>query len=122
MRRRRFSECENIVQKEEKWLFRHLEGSRICSPATCGNQPHTINTLNLFRPLWNRGAGTAKIAKISTTVVNARMRNWIFVKVETDQPGLYGWSEATLEWKMSSIPHLKMEMTNVDRSINPFQA
>ena len=25
-----------------------------------------------------------KITKISTVVVNARMRNWIFVKVETD--------------------------------------
>ena len=30
-----------------------------------------------------------KITKISSVVVNARMRNWIFVKVETDQPGLY---------------------------------
>jgi len=44
-----------------------------------------------------------KITKISTTVVNARMRNWIFVKVETDQPGLYGWGEATLEWKTKSV-------------------
>jgi len=44
-----------------------------------------------------------KIAKVSTTVVNARMRNWIFVKVETDQPGLYGWGEATLEWKTKSV-------------------
>ncbi len=31
------------------------------------------------------------------------MRNWIFVKVETDQPGLYGWGEATLEWKTKSV-------------------
>src|SRR5262245_44457699 len=44
-----------------------------------------------------------KIAKISTVVVNARMRNWIFVKVETDQPGLYGWGEATLEWKTKAV-------------------
>lgn len=44
-----------------------------------------------------------KITKISTTVVNARMRNWIFVKVETDQPGLYGWGEATLEWKTKGV-------------------
>jgi galactonate dehydratase len=44
-----------------------------------------------------------KITNISTTVVNARMRNWIFVKVETDQPGLYGWGEATLEWKTKSV-------------------
>lgn len=44
-----------------------------------------------------------KIAKISTLVVNARMRNWVFVKVETDQPGLYGWGECTLEWKTKGV-------------------
>ena len=44
-----------------------------------------------------------KISRISTLVVNARMRNWIFVKVETDQPGLWGWGEATLEWKTKSV-------------------
>ncbi len=43
------------------------------------------------------------ITKISTLVVNARMRNWIFVKVETSDPGLYGWGEATLEWKTKSV-------------------
>jgi galactonate dehydratase len=32
-------------------------------------------------------------------VVNADMRNWVFVQVETSEPGLYGWGEATLEWK-----------------------
>lgn len=44
-----------------------------------------------------------KITRISTVVVNARMRNWIFVKVETDQPGLHGWGEATLEWKTKGV-------------------
>ncbi|WP_031498325.1 galactonate dehydratase [Bryobacter aggregatus] len=44
-----------------------------------------------------------KITAIRTLVVNARMRNWILVKVETDQPGLYGWGEATLEWKTRSV-------------------
>lgn len=44
-----------------------------------------------------------KITKISSIVVNARMRNWIFVKVETDQPGLHGWGEATLEWKTKAV-------------------
>ena len=39
-----------------------------------------------------------KIAAIETLVCNARMRNWIFVKVITDQDGLHGWGEATLEW------------------------
>lgn len=44
-----------------------------------------------------------KITKVSTLVVNANMRNWIFVKVETDQSGLVGWGEATLEWKTKTV-------------------
>lgn len=44
-----------------------------------------------------------KIVDIQTHVCNARMRNWIFVKVITDQPGLYGWGEATLEWHTRGV-------------------
>jgi galactonate dehydratase len=44
-----------------------------------------------------------KIAAAKTIVVNAEMRNWVFVKVETDQAGLYGWGEASLEWKTRSV-------------------
>lgn len=44
-----------------------------------------------------------KITKIETLVCHARMRNWIFVKVHTDQPGLWGWGEATLEWHTRSV-------------------
>lgn len=44
-----------------------------------------------------------KITAIRTLVVNAEMRNWVFVKVETDQDGLFGWGEATLEWKTRAV-------------------
>lgn len=44
-----------------------------------------------------------KITAIKTHVCHARMRNWIFVKVLTDQPGLWGWGEATLEWHTRSV-------------------
>jgi galactonate dehydratase len=44
-----------------------------------------------------------KITAIETVIVNAIHRNWIFVKVLTDQPGLYGWGEATLEWKTRAV-------------------
>src|SRR5438874_5101454 len=44
-----------------------------------------------------------KITQIETLVCHARMRNWIFVKVLTDQPGLYGWGEATLEWHTRAV-------------------
>ena len=44
-----------------------------------------------------------KIKRIDTLVCHARMRNWVFVKVVTDQPGLIGWGEATLEWHTRSV-------------------
>jgi galactonate dehydratase len=44
-----------------------------------------------------------KISRIETRVCHARMRNWIFVKVVTDQPGLFGWGEATLEWHTRGV-------------------
>ena len=44
-----------------------------------------------------------KITGIRTRVVNAEMRNWVFVRVETDDPGLFGWGEATLEWKTRAV-------------------
>ncbi len=44
-----------------------------------------------------------KVTKIKTVVVNAQLRNWVLVKVETDQAGLYGWGEASLEQKTRSV-------------------
>jgi galactonate dehydratase len=44
-----------------------------------------------------------KITDIKTLVVNAEMRNWVFVKVEASEPGLYGWGEATIEWKTRGV-------------------
>jgi galactonate dehydratase len=43
-----------------------------------------------------------KITSVKTVVVNAQMRNWIFVKVATDE-GLVGWGEASLEWKTRAV-------------------
>ncbi|MCX7392803.1 MAG: galactonate dehydratase [Planctomycetales bacterium] len=44
-----------------------------------------------------------KISSVEAFVCHARMRNWIFVKVVTDEPGLYGWGEATLEWHTRGV-------------------
>lgn len=44
-----------------------------------------------------------KITAIKTLIVNASLRNWIFVRVETDQPGLYGLGEATLEFQTRAV-------------------
>lgn len=41
--------------------------------------------------------------RLRTVVVNAEMRNWVFAKVETDQAGLFGWGEGSLEWKTRAV-------------------
>lgn len=43
-----------------------------------------------------------KIISVDAVVVGARMRNWVFVKVQTDD-GVTGWGEATTEWKTQSV-------------------
>ena len=43
-----------------------------------------------------------RITRVSTRIVNAEMRNWVFVRVDTDA-GLHGWGEATLEWKTRAV-------------------
>lgn len=44
-----------------------------------------------------------RITRVSTVVVNAEMRNWIFVRVDTDSDGLFGWGESTCEWKTRAV-------------------
>ncbi|MGI9075692.1 MAG: galactonate dehydratase [Bryobacteraceae bacterium] len=44
-----------------------------------------------------------KIVDINSVVVNAQMRNWVFVKIQTDVAGLHGWGEATMEWKTRAV-------------------
>jgi galactonate dehydratase len=44
-----------------------------------------------------------RITQVTTRIVNAEMRNWVFVRVNTDVDGLYGWGEATLEWKTRAV-------------------
>jgi galactonate dehydratase len=44
-----------------------------------------------------------KITAVEPLICNARMRNWIFVKIMTDEPDLIGWGEATLEWHTAEV-------------------
>jgi len=44
-----------------------------------------------------------KIRSVTARVCNAEMRNWVFVRVETDDAGLIGWGEATLEFKTQAV-------------------
>jgi len=44
-----------------------------------------------------------KITSLKPLLVNSGYINWVFVKVETDVPGLIGWGEASLEWKTNAV-------------------
>jgi galactonate dehydratase len=44
-----------------------------------------------------------QITDVKVHALPVDFRTWLFVKVETDQDGLFGWGEATLEWKARSV-------------------
>ena len=44
-----------------------------------------------------------RISEISTRVVDAGDRDWVFVRVDTDEPGLVGWGEASLGWFPNAV-------------------
>jgi galactonate dehydratase len=43
------------------------------------------------------------ISGVSTRVVDAGDRDWVFVRVETDEPGLVGWGESSLGWHTRAV-------------------
>jgi galactonate dehydratase len=49
------------------------------------------------------GLAPIRIKSVATVVVGAELRNWVFVKVTTEEPGLVGWGEASLEWKTRAV-------------------
>jgi galactonate dehydratase len=44
-----------------------------------------------------------RITAVSTRVVDAGDRDWVFVRVATDEPGLVGWGEASLGWYPNAV-------------------
>ena len=50
-----------------------------------------------------------KITAIRTQLVNAKLRNWIFVRIATDQPGLHGLGEAV----SNSRPRLSLAPSRI---------
>jgi galactonate dehydratase len=43
------------------------------------------------------------ISGVSTRVVDAGDRDWVFVRVDTDEPGIVGWGEASLGWHTRAV-------------------
>ena len=46
---------------------------------------------------------TVRISGVSTRVVDDGDRDWVFVRVETDEPGLVGWGESSLGWHTRAV-------------------
>jgi galactonate dehydratase len=44
-----------------------------------------------------------RVTAVETTIVNAELRNWVLVRVRTDEDGLLGWGEASLNWKTRAV-------------------
>jgi galactonate dehydratase len=44
-----------------------------------------------------------RITGVSTRVVDAGDRDWVFVRVQTDEAGLIGWGEASLGWHTRAV-------------------
>jgi len=61
-----------------------------------------------------------RIAGVDTVVVNARLRNWVFVKVSTDE-GVTGWGEASLEWKTQAVVGAIRDLADIVVGEDPFR-
>ena len=53
------------------------------------------------------------ITGIEPLVITARLRNWVIVKITTDDPELIGWGEASLEWKTNAVVGAIRDLANL---------
>jgi galactonate dehydratase len=60
-----------------------------------------------------------RITGVRTFLVNAKMRNWLFVRIETDTPGLYGLGEATLEFQSAAVAACIEELSPLITGADP---
>ena len=61
-----------------------------------------------------------RVESVETRVVGARMRNWVFVKITTDE-GVVGWGEATTEWKTRSVVGAVQDLAVLVVGQDPFR-
>ncbi|WP_221242996.1 galactonate dehydratase [Conexibacter arvalis] len=60
-----------------------------------------------------------RIVDVDAVVVGAELRNWVFVKITTSEPGLVGWGEATLEWKTQAVVGALRDLAPLLRGRDP---
>jgi L-alanine-DL-glutamate epimerase-like enolase superfamily enzyme len=61
-----------------------------------------------------------RVAAVDTVVVDAKLRNWVFVKVTTDE-GIVGWGEASLEWKTRAVVGAVEDLAGLVVGEEPFR-
>ncbi len=62
-----------------------------------------------------------RITRATTYIVGNPWKNWLFVRLDTDQPGLYGVSEATLNAFAKTVEAAIFELAGRYRGMDPFQ-
>lgn len=61
-----------------------------------------------------------RVVAVDTVVVDAKLRNWVFVKVTTDE-GIVGWGEASLEWKTRAVVGAVDDLAGLVVGEDPFR-
>jgi galactonate dehydratase len=61
-----------------------------------------------------------RVVDVDTVVVDAKLRNWVFVKVTTDE-GIVGWGEASLEWKTRAVVGAVEDLAGLVVGEDPFR-
>jgi galactonate dehydratase len=62
-----------------------------------------------------------KITKATTFIVGNPWKNWLFVRLDTDQPGLYGVGEGSLNGFAKTIEAAIHELSHFYEGMDPFQ-
>lgn len=62
-----------------------------------------------------------RITKATTYIVGNPWKNWLFVRLDTDQPGLYGIGEGTLNGFAKTIEAAIHELAPLYEGMDPFQ-
>ena len=62
-----------------------------------------------------------RITKATTYIVGNPWKNWLFVRLDTDQPGLYGVGEGSLNGFAKTIEAAIHELSHFYEGMDPFQ-
>ena len=70
---------------------------------------------------WQEQEGGVRITKATTYIVGNPWKNWVFVRLDTDQPGLYGVGEGSLNGFAQSAAATIHELAHRYEGMDPYQ-